>query len=79
MVPSPTSHQGAELTNVPKLLDTLRERFQIKSDAALARELEVSPAQISKMRAGSALGPSTILSIHEHLGVPVKEIRKLAE
>lgn len=79
MAPSPISHQGVQLKNVPKLLDTLRARFQIKSDAALARELEVSPAQISKMRAGAALGPGVILSIHEHLGLPVKEIRELAQ
>lgn len=66
------------MNNVPKLLDTLRDRFQIKSDAALARELDVVPAQISKLRGGAPLGPSVILRIHEHLGVPVKEIRELA-
>ena len=67
------------MKNVSKLLDTLRERFQIKSDAALARELDVNPSQISKLRAGADLGPTLILSIHEHLGMPVKEIRQLAE
>ena len=67
------------MTNVPKLLDTLRERFQIKSDAALARELEISPTQISKMRAGAPLGAKTMVSIHEHLGVSFKEIRELAQ
>lgn len=62
------------------LLDTLRERFNIKSDSALARELAVTPSQISKLRSGdSKLGPAVILSIHEHLGVPVAEIRKLAK
>ena len=65
--------------NVPKLLDTLRDRFQIKSDAALARELELTPPDLCKLRNGHAqLGPRVILSIHEHLGVPVKEIRELA-
>lgn len=67
------------MKNVPKLLDTLRERYQIKSDAALARELDIAPSVISKLRAGAALGPVVILSIHEHLGVPVKAIRALAE
>jgi len=66
------------LKNVPKLIDTLRTRFEIKSDAALARELEIAPSVISKLRAGATLGPTVILSIHEHLGVPVKEIRALA-
>jgi len=66
------------LKNVSKLMDTLRERFQIASDAALARELDIAPSVISKLRAGAKLGPTVILSIHEHLGVPVKEIRALA-
>lgn len=62
------------------LLDTLRARFDIKSDAALARELEVKPPQISKLRSGLLpVGATMILSIHEHLGVPVKEIRALAD
>ena len=66
------------MKNVPKLIDTLRTQFEIKSDAALARELEIAPSVISKLRAGATLGPTVILSIHEHLGVPVKEIRELA-
>lgn len=66
------------MKNVPKLIDTLRTRFEIKSDAALARELDIAPSVISKLRAGATLGPTVILSIHEHLGVPVKEIRALA-
>ena len=62
------------------LLDALRARFDIKSDAALARELVVKPPQISKLRSGSLpVGATLILSIHEHLGVPVAEIRALAE
>ncbi len=66
------------MKNVPKLLDTLRDRFQIKSDAALARELDIAPSVLSKLRAGATLGPTVILSIHERLGVSVKEIRALA-
>lgn len=61
------------------LLDALRERFEIKSDAALARELEVQPPQISKLRSGATpLGAVMVLKVHELLGVPVKEIRDLA-
>ena len=66
------------MKNVPKLLDALRDRFQIKNDAALARALNISPPQICKLRGGATMGPSVILSIHERLGVPVKEIRELA-
>jgi plasmid maintenance system antidote protein VapI len=65
--------------NVAKLLDTLQTRFQIKNDAALARELDVTPPEISKLRRGKLpLGDRMILRIHEYLGVPVKEIRQLA-
>ena len=66
------------MKNVPKLIDALRERFQITSDAALARELDIAPSVISKLRGGATLGPTVILSIHEHLDVPVREIRELA-
>lgn len=61
------------------LIDELRRRHDIKCDAALARELDIQPSQISKLRAGGPLGPSVILRIHEFLGVPVKEIRDLAK
>ena len=67
------------MKNVPKLLDALRVRFQIKNDAALARALDISPPQICKLRGGATMGASVILSIHERLGVTVKEIRELAE
>jgi plasmid maintenance system antidote protein VapI len=71
--------QGIDLNNVPKLLDTLRERNKIKSDAALARELDVVPSVISKLRGGGELGPTLILRIHEYLGMSVTEIRELAK
>ena len=61
-----------------RLLDELRRRFEIKSDAALARELDLVPSQISKLRSGKRLTSGVILAIHEYLGVPVKEIRELA-
>lgn len=66
------------MENVGRLLDTLREEHNIPSDAALAREIDVAPPVISKLRAGGKLGASVILRIHEYLGKPVKEIRELA-
>jgi plasmid maintenance system antidote protein VapI len=77
--PPPTPHQGDDLKNVPKLLDTLRARFDIANDSELARRLKVHPSQISRLRAGHPLAAPTILSIHENLGVPVAEIRQLAK
>lgn len=61
------------------LFDTLRTRFGIKSDSALADELDIQPSQISKLRGGKRLTSGVILAIHEYLGMPVAEIRKLAE
>lgn len=61
------------------LFDTLRARFGIKSDSALADELDIQPSQISKLRGGKRLTSGVILAIHEYLGMPVAEIRKLAE
>ena len=64
---------------VAKLLDALIERFKLKNDAALSRASGLSPAVICKLRHGKLpLSAQSILSIHEHLGVPVKEIRELA-
>jgi len=60
------------------LFDTLRREFNITSDSALADELDIAPSQISKLRGGKRLTSGVILAIHEYLGVPVAEIRELA-
>jgi hypothetical protein len=60
-----------------KLLDTLLERGSLKNDAALARELNVAPPVISKIRHHLLpVGPTHILAIHEKFAIPVKEIRE---
>ena len=61
------------------LFDTLRREFNITSDSALADELDIAPSQISKLRGGKRLTSGVILAIHEYLGVPVAEIRELAQ
>jgi len=67
------------MTNVSNLLDTLRKRFNVKNDSALARELGMTAPDISRLRSGMRLlSATTILRIHERWGVPVKEIRDLA-
>lgn len=66
------------MANVSRLFDALRERYGIKSDAALARELDVEPPTICKARGRNAISDTLILRIHEHLGEPVKAIRALA-
>lgn len=62
------------------LLDALREKFKIKTDAALARELEFTPGEISKLRSGRReVGARLLLSVYEHLGVEPKDARLMAE
>jgi len=61
-----------------KLLDTIKERYSIKSDAELSRKLDAPPPTISKIRSGRVnVSADMILRIHETFGMTVKEIRKL--
>lgn len=61
------------------LLDTLRARYGLTSDAALARKLNMAPPNVSKLRRGTLpLGATVILNIHETLGMAVEQIRELA-
>ena len=61
-----------------KLLDTIKERHSIKSDAELSRTLDVPPPTISKIRSGRvSVSADMILRIHETFNMPVKEIREL--
>lgn len=64
--------------NAGRLFDELRDRFDIKSDSAFARELDVNPSAISKARATNRVSDALVLRIHEYLVVPVKEVRALA-
>lgn len=59
------------------LFDSLKDEFNIKNDAALARDLSLAPPQISKVRNGLVpVNDSLILRIHEAFGVPVQVIRQ---
>lgn len=61
------------------LLDYLRDKYKLPNDAALARELNSSAPVLSRIRNGEKnIGATLILAIHEKLGMPVAEIRKLS-
>lgn len=61
-----------------RLLDSLLERMHLKSDAALARALDVTPPAISKMRHKRIpIGASILIRIHESTGLNVRELREL--
>ncbi|MCX7211000.1 MAG: hypothetical protein NTZ99_11680 [Burkholderiales bacterium] len=60
------------------LLDTLRERMQLKNDAALSRLLEVAPPVISKIRHRALpVGASLLIRMHEVTQMSIRELRAL--
>ena len=61
------------------LLDYLRREYKLRSDAALAERLEISPPVISKLRTGRTnLTPSIILRIHDAFDIPIAKIKRIA-
>lgn len=61
-----------------KLLEALRRVESLDSDAALARELDLHPPVISKIRNGKqSVGASMILAIHRRFGWNVSAIDAL--
>ncbi len=64
--------------NPSRLLDTLRERMQLKNDAALSRALEVAPPVISKIRHRALpVGASMLIRMHEVTQLSIRELRDL--
>jgi len=64
--------------DLSKLLDTLRERMQLKNDAALSRALEIAPSVISKIRHRALpVGASMLIRMHEVTELSIRELRDL--
>ena len=62
------------------LLNAIISDHYLKNDAELARKLDKPAPVISKWRSGRVpIGATGILGIHEKLGMPVAEIRRLIE
>lgn len=60
------------------LLDFIIEVHKLKNDRGLSRVLEVGQPTISKIRSRYfPVSSDMILRMHEKLGMPVAEIRKL--
>jgi hypothetical protein len=58
------------------LLDTIIKQYKLKTDAELARFLELKASQISKIRHGHlACGAETILRVHDITGWEIKRIK----
>lgn len=61
------------------LLDVMIREFELKNDAALARFLQIFPAQVSKVRAGRLpVSADLILRIHDCTDWEIKRIKQLA-
>ena len=78
-----TQQQSHALSSQPTydpnlLLDTLRERMQLKNDAALSRALEVAPPVISKIRHRTLpVGASLLIRMHEVTQMSIRDLRDL--
>lgn len=60
------------------LLDHLIAKLRLKNDAALARELQVAPPVLSKLRHGRLpVGATVLISMHEVSGISIKDLREL--
>ncbi len=60
------------------LLDWFADRMKLKTDAAMAYELEVLPPVISKIRHRRVpIGPTMLIVMHDLADMRVRELRKI--
>lgn len=63
-----------------KLLDHLKEKFNVKNDRQLAIEIGISHPTISRIRCGhKKASAELIIAVHEKYGIPIAEIKQLCE
>jgi plasmid maintenance system antidote protein VapI len=61
-----------------QLLDKIMKEYKLKTDAELARFLELKASQISKLRHNRLpVGAETILRVHDITGWEIKTIKGL--
>jgi transcriptional regulator with XRE-family HTH domain len=62
------------------LLDYLKDRFGLRNDRELARELGVQSGYVSRVRHGHLpVSASLMLGIHDVFGLEIHEIKALAQ
>ncbi len=62
------------------MLDTIKEKMNLKTDAALCAAIGITPPIISKVRAGTLkVGAALLLRLHELTGMRTREIRAMIE
>jgi transcriptional regulator with XRE-family HTH domain len=70
--------RGRHVFKQHRLLDAVMEALSLKSDAGLARRLDVTPPLISLLRNGKRrIGPNMLLRIHEASDMPISQLRAL--
>lgn len=68
--------RAQEKTPINRLLDDIKVKHGLKTDADLCRKIDVFPPVVAKTRSGALpVGPNMILRLHETFDIPVKEIR----
>ena len=74
-----TDNQQVQSTYDPNpLLDTLKKKLKLKNDAALARQLDVAPPVISKIRHRTLkVGATLLLRMHEASQLTIRDMRRL--
>lgn len=61
-----------------KLLNYLREKFDIKNDRQLALRLDISTPVVSRVRNGKApVSAEFMIRVHEVFDLPIAEIKQL--
>lgn len=61
-----------------RLLDELRQRLNLTTDAALSRVLEVAPPVVSKIRNKRLpVGASLLIRMHEVTDISIRDLRSL--
>jgi hypothetical protein len=69
---------GRHVIKQHRLLDAVKETLSLKTDAGLARRLDVSPPVISLLRSGKRpIGPSMLIRMHEASDMPISQLRAL--
>ncbi len=65
--------------NVAQLLDKVKEKLNLKNDAALSRAMGVAPPVVSKLRNGRLpIGDATWLRLHEITGMRTLDLKAWA-
>jgi plasmid maintenance system antidote protein VapI len=65
--------------NASTLFDALRQRFNLKNDAALCRKLDVAPPAISKARRFNKITDPLMVKLCDAFDMRPEDVRKLGE